>query len=729
MQKSVLGLFRSLLHQILQHFPRLLQQLSSIFKRRYETEGEIGGKWNWQEKSLQDFFKHNVPSAAKIHPIRVFIDALDESGEVEARKLVQFFEAITNSPSSSQGSLSICFSCRHYPLVSLENGFEISVDAENHQDIMAYIRDNIQRGIRDEGIATKVESEVVQKSLGSFQWVVLVIPKIIQSYRKGKWRAIQKYIQDIPSELSQLYHKLVDEIEEETLTESLQLFQWICFAQRPLSLEELRFAMVVDADTPYQSIRECQETEIYAGNNQEMRSRVLDLSRGLAEVQVHEGQQVAQFIHQSVKDYLIQNGLQAMSKCTADSVIGSAHYRLSRSCIRYMSMKELRDYIRDNPDAGRRRKYDGRENDEKIKRKFIFVEYAVTSWLFHAKIAEKENVSKENLFSFVQNQSEDILKVWIELSHMKCGRWNHFFPIGGSNPLHIASQYNFISIVNDICRSNNIDVNSKNDDSETPIHLAAANGHQAVVRSLLEQNGLELNLMNRHGQTALSRAAKNGHEAVIQLLTERSDVTVNSKDAWNRTPLLLAVECGHQAVVQLLIEQNDVDVNSEDRWQRTPLFVAAEKGDETMIKFLLQRNDVDVNSQDIYVGTSLSAAAENGHETVIKLLIERDDVKINLKNRDGQSPLFLAVKNGHETVIKLLLKQNDVDVNSKDSFNQTLLHVAAERGHESIVKLLLTREDIDWMSSDRWDRSPLDVAKEYGREAVVKILESYVCSR
>lgn len=176
MQKSVLGLFRSLLHQIVQRFPRLLQELCSIFKRRCETEGEIGEKWNWQEKTLQDFFKHNVPSAAKIHPIRVYIDALDESGEVEARKLVKFFEATTNSPTFSQASFSICFSCRHYPLVSLENGLEICVDVENHQDIVTYIRENIQRTIRDEGIATMVLSEVVERSLGNFQWVVLVLP-------------------------------------------------------------------------------------------------------------------------------------------------------------------------------------------------------------------------------------------------------------------------------------------------------------------------------------------------------------------------------------------------------------------------------------------------------------------------------------------------------------------------------------------------------------------------
>ena len=225
MQKSVLRLFRSLLHQILQHFRHLLQNFSLTFKRRCETEGEIGKMWNWQEKDLQDFFKHNVPNAAMIHPVRVYIDALDESGEFVAQKLVKFFEATTRSSNSHQTPLSICFSCRHYPLVSLEDGFEICVDAENHHDIVTYIQENIRSSIRDENSALKIQKEVLRRSLSNFQWIVLVLPKIIQSYRRGKWKAIQKYIQDIPSELSQLYHTLIEDMEEESLSESLHLFQ------------------------------------------------------------------------------------------------------------------------------------------------------------------------------------------------------------------------------------------------------------------------------------------------------------------------------------------------------------------------------------------------------------------------------------------------------------------------------------------------------------------------
>jgi hypothetical protein len=60
--------------------------------------------------------------------------------------------------------------------------------------------------------------------------------------------------------------------------------QWIYFARRPLLLEELRFIMTVDADTPYNSLRECQESEAYAETNDKMEKRVKNLSGGLTKV-------------------------------------------------------------------------------------------------------------------------------------------------------------------------------------------------------------------------------------------------------------------------------------------------------------------------------------------------------------------------------------------------------------------------------------------------------------
>ena len=43
--------------------------------------------------------------------------------------------------------------------------------------------------------------------------------------------------------------------------------------------------------------------------DEDMKNRVTDLSRGLAEVKKHNEENLIQFVHQSVKDYLVQGTL------------------------------------------------------------------------------------------------------------------------------------------------------------------------------------------------------------------------------------------------------------------------------------------------------------------------------------------------------------------------------------------------------------------------------------
>lgn len=88
-QKTPLGLFRSLLHQILDQIPDWLSEFSSIYKKRCETEGKPGEKWKWHETELQNFLKDSVPRTSKEYSIRIYVDALDECGEKVAGELVE----------------------------------------------------------------------------------------------------------------------------------------------------------------------------------------------------------------------------------------------------------------------------------------------------------------------------------------------------------------------------------------------------------------------------------------------------------------------------------------------------------------------------------------------------------------------------------------------------------------------------------------------------------------
>lgn len=780
-QKSPLGLFRSLLHQLLQQIPRLLLLFSSLFEKRCETEGAFGTAWDWKERDLQDFFKHNVTDSARI---RLYIDALDECGEENAIKLVDYFDAITSGSNVVDASLSICFSCRHYPLVSRDDGLQVCVEDETNEDIQVYIHNAMWRQIRDKSGADEARDEIVSKSHGNFQWVVLVVPRVLQMCKKGRYREMKKIIQAIPSDLGELYKSLLEEVTDDDLPRTLKLMQWICFAQEPLSLEELRIATVVDMNTTYRSIRECQEDEQYADTDEEMARRVVDLSKGLAEVREHDGKQVAQFNHQSVNDYVLDGGLQILEKLPSGSAAGRAHFQLSRSCIRYINMEEIMacwvepfsEYF-----------YEDRKKLKKdLRGKFPFLRYAVQSWVPHAQGVEKESVSQEDLLSYFQEPSRKLMQHWIDIEGT-LDRFDKKRSYSGSTLLHVASRFNLHSVVEVLLSLDNIEANPKDECMKSPLHYASQNGHEAIVRMLLKRNDININVRDSTHRTPLSYVSWDGHETVVRLLLERNDVMADSismslfyvegneaitrlllqqndvdagvKGYLNQTPLHIAASGGYETTVRLLLERSDVDANSKTALGYTPLDYAAQGQNGTVVRLLQQNNHMDAKNQRSFaracargLGTQtivrllmdqkdlkqraidqnwapLSYAVQWGDKATVKLLLEQGKGDMNIIYQDGRTPLsYAAGKWNKSAVVRLLLKREDVDANSKDAEGRTPLSYAASEGDkaETVVRLLLERNDVDANWYDNCGYTPLSYAADLGREAkdVKRLLQS-----
>ncbi|KAI9857892.1 MAG: hypothetical protein M1813_008007 [Trichoglossum hirsutum] len=344
MQRTPIGLFRSVLHQILIQIRPLLSKFYLVFKKKLESEGVPGKDWVWHERELQDFLELAVTSASKSCSIRIFVDALDECGEKAARDLVSYFRYLTLKLPPTGSALSICFSCRHYPIVVLEHCLEICVEDRNYQDIKTYVREELgelQRGFPKDDVES-LQEDIVNRSSGIFQWVSVIARQVLVLQQSGySLNRIQKELQEKPTELNSLYQEMLKHMPGADRARSLQLMQWICFAERPLSLQELRFAMAFDADSPYRTLCQCQNSTAYIESDEQMKKLVKFLSGGLAEVKELGNRLAAQFIHQSVNDYLIQDGLQSLDNVSGSSVVGRGHHRLARSCIKYFATKEI----------------------------------------------------------------------------------------------------------------------------------------------------------------------------------------------------------------------------------------------------------------------------------------------------------------------------------------------------------------------------------------------------
>ena len=700
LQKSSYGLFRSLLHQLLDQIPEMMSDFILLYKKKRDTKQKSGLDCEWYERELQEFLENWILSTSRERPIQVYVDALDEGGEDVAVKLVQYFEELIGRLSSTSAGFKVCFSCRHYPVLAPENVLKVYVEDENNQDIAIYVRQSLMKHHFSDPVETqKLEQDIVRRASGVFQWVVLIIPIVAKSKKEGaSSKKISQEIEKTPGGLNDLYEQILRRIEDQR--RGAQLMQWICFALRPLSLEELRYAMVVDITNDFASLEDCQGSVDFAENDEQMEKIVNSLSGGLAETVNSESQRTVRFIHQSVKDYLTGGGLQklgtsffhdvnhylsqshlpTLDTSLAGNLVGLAHFRISRSCVKYLTLEEVVGEMKRITCYPRESRSIDREGT--INR-FPFLDYTV-KWASHAEIVEELQIPQSDLLHLSRWPSGDLIE---SIRVDNYGKWIAPWRTLLGN----ASQFGLVSVIKAMFISDvSFDCNERDCYNRTPLSWAAEAGHEAVVRLLIDQPGVENDSKGEWGRSPLSWAAARGHEAVVKLLIDHPDVQKNSRDRWGRSPLALAAWAGHEAVVQLLIDQPGVENDSKGIWGETPLLWAARNGHEAVVQLLIDQPDVQKNSRDEDGRTPLARALINGHEAVARMLINQPDVEKDSRDEGGKTPLAWALIGGHEAVVRMLIEREDVDIFMEDTQGATPLMLAQRKGNKVIVELLKT---------------------------------------
>ncbi|RDW73350.1 hypothetical protein BP6252_07257 [Coleophoma cylindrospora] len=614
LQKTTLGFFRSVLHQILKQSPSVAADLVQDYKKNCETKGKPGEKWDWHQAELQGFFKKLLARASGSYPIQIFVDALDECGETVARDLVnQFQDLIKQYPNESTLNFHICFTCRHYPIITIEFGEEICVEQENNEDIATYVRSRLKD---DSLIKNEIRNIIIENASGIFQWARLVVDQVENMYKDGELvQKIKETLRSIPSDLSSLYRTLFEGVlqDEETRETTLGFIEWILFATRPLSLDELRFATAITPTLQYTSLQQCRDEGILIDNNNDFERRVRKMTRGLAEVRDQAGKSTVQFIHQSVNDFLVETGLQILymdNWQSFDLARGKAHYHLSRSCIRYIDMEEMAYF--DNVELATPHSRSWEQETE-----FPFLQYATNSWVAHTAKEEESGIIQEDLLHYFRWPSNDLIHRWAKIINLFKPLQFDYVP-RKLTLLHIMSRYGLKTPLLSVFKTagyTNVDIDLKDQDGRSPLSWAAENGHEAVIKLLLATGQVDVDSKDKYSRSPLSRAAQNGHEAVIKLLLATGQV----ENGWS--PLSWAARGGKEAVVALLLATGQVEVESKDQDGRTALPWAAENGHETIVKMLLDKG-ADITSENGSGWTALHRMAIGGNRNMELLLVD-----------------------------------------------------------------------------------------------------------
>ena len=708
LQRSFRGMLRALLCQVYKTFSSTRKPILDIFRARV-VFGKAGKDWEWQMKELHDLLFNAILSISR--KVIIFIDALDEAGE-DAQEIAEYFHLLGDEINQRSLPIKICLSCRHYPIVATAVSLDVCVEKHNSRDISTYVRDRLSSSIEDAESLTNLEQRITEKALGVFQWARLLVPRVASWYRAGEsLYDIQMMLAKVPSELKGVYQNILESVvSPRHRPKTLHLMQWVCFAERPLSLTELRVALVAEMCNSVSS-RCYEDVEEFIESDARMEKQVISLSGGLIEVQHHDSSTIVQPIHQSVNDYLLCSGLILLvslvgqiesqgllqpDNISVDQLIGRSQDRLAKACVAFFNSKEVAhlaasDEIQQLPLL--EQWVHAYSVHDTLQRQCSFLIYATEFCFLHAKKAESHGYSQVYITQEFNSTGRGF-RAWLATYHTQRHRMKspEYQFSAGSTLLHVASSFNLCSVVQGLLKSGT-SVDEKDAANNTSLHYAARGGFNELLSTLLHADA-DISAHNMDGDADLTLAAAKGHTNAVAMLL-RLGANVNEAGAHldkgtsiiskGESPLQAAIRGGSRVLVQMLLDSG-ADVNAQGGYYGNALQTASYLGLQDIVQLLLSKG-AKVNAQGGFNGNALQAALYGEHNAIAEILLDKG-ADVNAQGGTYGNALQTACRSGNKAIVQLLLEKG-ADVNAQGGIYGNALQAACHSGIMAIVQLLL----------------------------------------
>jgi ankyrin repeat protein len=318
LEKTTEGMYRSLLHQVYTAFP---DRLPGVLPN-HSTDPS---KHTWQLPILRTMLRDALLNFGNTAGFICYIDALDECAEDDIRLAVEYFEELGEAAISRDVKISICFASRHYPNITMQCYQTLNLDKqkEHHEDIQNFVKGKL----RSTGITLLTHAELTEvisgRSSGVFLWAALVVQLLNKRMDGGADRAqLIADLKAVPAGIEDLLKSILTEGSEFLLPTLL----WILFGFEPLSASALYPAIKIGAG--HLTTEDLEQTET---TQEQMQLFILKSSKGLVEFS-KGGRATAQFIHESVREHLLNGGLSVLDDSLAENLEAKSHLRLAVWC-------------------------------------------------------------------------------------------------------------------------------------------------------------------------------------------------------------------------------------------------------------------------------------------------------------------------------------------------------------------------------------------------------------
>jgi ankyrin repeat protein len=704
LEYQLVGLYRSLLHQLLKYSENQFLQFAARYYENKQTRGEYGLAWEWEEEVLRDQLSSVLKSLGSSQ-LHIYIDALDESGEASAIDLGNYFDSLVKELASDEMSLHVCFSCRHYPFVATD-GLTVIMEEMNRDDLQEYVTQRLLSPSHRLSDRQTLVDSLIERADGVFQWASLVVPKVLASLRRGKaLSAILREIRILPVELHELYTSLLSEIVEEDQRVALSVFRWVCFSSRPLLLAELRWIIPIDDCVPSTCVKDWKNSEYFIPSNTDLASRILDITKGLVTASSLGGRpklrrlvlsRIVQCIHQSVKDCLIDNGYLAnleLSTSTMGNLRGRGNFHLAYTCIRYLcssaiverAQTELSEHQRREMRQSRKRHEGSKfwitevgepeeeEDDDKsinpikdnLIMSFPLLSYAASEWHYHLFEAEQNGASPAQLIELLQLFKSDVrspdFDKWIEICdilELPC------LVKKGSTIIHFMAAYGHDRLATAYLSVTEEDVNTEDTCHRICLEVAIQHRQKKMIKLLLNRPTIDVNHhcggKNTANPMALAIATKQAD--ILEMLLDHENIDLQVPCPNGVTFFGYVSSTNHRPSLDILAPLFLDEINKPNGLSnQTPLMQAISRGADDSVQFLLALDAIDVNAQDLFERTALAKAIRCYSNSAVQMLLQHPNINVNCVDQAGRTPLLEAIGQVSKTNLKRPLDHPKLD--------------------------------------------------------------------
>jgi hypothetical protein len=657
LEKSLFGMYRSLLAQLLSEQPELQVVLDKTHDLSVENDTTM--------RELQRLFRAAVIRLKDKH-LYCFIDALDECRQHDVQEMIYLLQDDMNEAVEEGIAINFCFASRHYPTIDIPTELQIILEhVRDHEEGLQQYVQSQRFSIGFGKLATipvPIQQTILQKANGVFLWAVLVIETLKREYTRGLMLAVEQRLSGVPRDLVDLF-KEISQRDRHNIQEFSLCLKCILYSGRPLKLPEFYFAMM--AGLGQDSLR-----RHVALSDDYMHSYLLSSSKGFAEV---TRDSTVQFIHESVREFLtFGHGFEHIDN--NEFLPGRVHDLLKQCCHR-MLQNELID-----PSV----QYLETEDDSfpDISGSYPFLLYAVQHIFYHADRALELQVSQEQfLIDF------DILN-WFK----KAALVSVYQEMPERHPsiLCVCAWQDCATLVtfltNDPAHSNPRESNPYDD----PLMVAISSRSRRALRVLLQREAAVNTdaIIAELGHSALS-------ESYSTEFLSRPVYPPLSKERrmWHHRAIMMG--CPAFSLHCLRVYADELDARSIKS-----LHEAAARGYEDTVRLLLDKG-IDVNAAGGHWGTALQAASHRGTAGTVKLLLDRG-ADVNASGGHWGNALQAASFSGQEEVVTLLVERG-ADVNAQGGRQyRTALQAAMCANQEGIASLLLKNGAKADIADDEW---------------------------